>query len=116
VIISLNGIKLLIFVMVKCGVPFEVRTDLLSIVKTRVGFKGLKFGNASSIRNYFYGTTAQVTRTASGTQYVSRVVIEMFCVSNIVSSTSYQSEDNYLNYKAVNIRLLTRWSMWGQDP
>jgi hypothetical protein len=28
--------------MVKCGVLFEVRTDFLSIIKTTVGFKGLK--------------------------------------------------------------------------
>jgi hypothetical protein len=30
VIISLNGINLLIFVMVKCGVLFEVRTEFLN--------------------------------------------------------------------------------------
>jgi hypothetical protein len=39
-IISLNGINQLIFVMVKYGVLFEVRTNL-SITNTSVGFKGL---------------------------------------------------------------------------
>jgi hypothetical protein len=39
--ISLNGINLLIFVMVKCGVLFEVRTEFVSITKTSIGFKGL---------------------------------------------------------------------------
>jgi hypothetical protein len=29
------------FVMVKCGVLFEVRTDFLNIIKTSFGFKGL---------------------------------------------------------------------------
>jgi hypothetical protein len=29
------------FVMVKCGVLFEVRTDFLSIIKTSFGFKRL---------------------------------------------------------------------------
>jgi hypothetical protein len=29
-IISLNGVNQLIFVMVKCGVLFEVRTELLN--------------------------------------------------------------------------------------
>jgi hypothetical protein len=31
-IISLNGVKQLIFVMVKCGVLFEVRTEILNII------------------------------------------------------------------------------------
>jgi hypothetical protein len=31
-IISLNNINQLIFVMVKCGVLFEVRTDFLNII------------------------------------------------------------------------------------
>jgi hypothetical protein len=39
--ISLNDINQLIFVMVKCGVLFEVRTEFLSIIKTSLGFKGL---------------------------------------------------------------------------
>jgi hypothetical protein len=38
----LNGINQLIFVTVKCGVLFEVRTKTLSIVKAGVGFKGLR--------------------------------------------------------------------------
>jgi hypothetical protein len=43
-ILGLNGDYLLIqliFVVVKCGVLFEVRTDLLSLIKTRISFKGL---------------------------------------------------------------------------
>jgi hypothetical protein len=28
--------------MVKCGVLFEVRTEFLTIIKTSIGFKGLK--------------------------------------------------------------------------
>jgi hypothetical protein len=39
--ISLNGIKQLIFVMVKCVVFFEVRTGLLNTIQTRFGFEGL---------------------------------------------------------------------------
>jgi hypothetical protein len=38
--ISLNSIKQLIFVMVKCGVLFEVRTEFLNIIWTSFGFKG----------------------------------------------------------------------------
>jgi hypothetical protein len=40
-IISLNSINQLTFVMVKCGVLFEVRTEFLNIIKTSFGFKGL---------------------------------------------------------------------------
>jgi hypothetical protein len=40
-IISLNGINQLIFVMVKYGVLCKVRTDILSIIKTSIGFKEL---------------------------------------------------------------------------
>jgi hypothetical protein len=36
----LNSINQLIFVMVKCCVLLEVRTECLNIIKTRVGFKG----------------------------------------------------------------------------
>jgi hypothetical protein len=38
VIISLNSVNELIFVMVKCGVPFEVRTEFLNFIWTTVGF------------------------------------------------------------------------------
>jgi hypothetical protein len=41
VIISLNTVDKLIFVMVKCGVLFEVRTEFLNIIYTSFGFKGL---------------------------------------------------------------------------
>jgi hypothetical protein len=40
VIISLNGVNQMSFVMVKCGVLFEVRTDFLNIIQTSFGFKG----------------------------------------------------------------------------
>jgi hypothetical protein len=39
VIISLNSVNPLIFVMVKCGVLFEVRTEFLNIISTNLGFK-----------------------------------------------------------------------------
>jgi hypothetical protein len=40
-IISLNNFNQLIFVMVKCGVLFEVRTEFLNFILTSVVFKGL---------------------------------------------------------------------------
>jgi hypothetical protein len=40
-IISLNGINQLIFVMVKCGVLREVRSEFLNTIYTSFGFKGL---------------------------------------------------------------------------
>jgi uncharacterized membrane protein YqaE (UPF0057 family) len=39
-IIFLNSINQSIFVMVKCGVLFEARTEFLNIILTRFGFKG----------------------------------------------------------------------------
>jgi hypothetical protein len=41
--ISLNSINELIFVMVKCGVPFEVRTEFLNIICRTFGFKGVSY-------------------------------------------------------------------------
>jgi hypothetical protein len=41
--ISLNSINHSIFVMVKCGLLFEVRIEFLNIVYTSFGFKWLKF-------------------------------------------------------------------------
>jgi hypothetical protein len=38
---SLNSVKQLIFLIVKCGVLFEVRTEFLNIIYTSFGFKGL---------------------------------------------------------------------------
>jgi hypothetical protein len=40
-IISLNSVNQLIFVMVKCGVFFAVRTEILNIIQTSFGFKEL---------------------------------------------------------------------------
>jgi hypothetical protein len=42
--ISLNSINQLIFVMLKCGVLFEVRTEFLNIIYTSFGFKGISKG------------------------------------------------------------------------
>jgi hypothetical protein len=41
VIISSNTINHLIFVMVECGVLYEVRTEILYIFRTSFGFKVL---------------------------------------------------------------------------
>jgi hypothetical protein len=45
VITSLNSVNLLIFVMVKCGVLFEVRTEFLNSIYRSFDFKGLKVGD-----------------------------------------------------------------------
>jgi hypothetical protein len=42
---GLNSVNQLIFVMVKCGVLFEVRTEFLNIIQTGFGFKGLNSVN-----------------------------------------------------------------------
>jgi hypothetical protein len=44
-ITSLNSVNQLIFVIVKCGVLFEVRTEFLNVIYTSFGFKGLKVGD-----------------------------------------------------------------------
>jgi hypothetical protein len=41
----LNSVNQLIFVMVKCGVLFEVRTEFLNIIQTSFGFKELNSVN-----------------------------------------------------------------------
>jgi hypothetical protein len=41
IVLTVNSINQLIFVTVKCGVLFEVRTGFLNIIKSSVGFKGL---------------------------------------------------------------------------
>jgi hypothetical protein len=38
---SLNSVTQLIFVMVKCGVFFAVRTEFLNMIYTSFGFSGL---------------------------------------------------------------------------
>jgi hypothetical protein len=40
---SLNSVNQLIFVMVKCGVLFEVRTGFLNIIYKSCGFKCVKY-------------------------------------------------------------------------
>jgi hypothetical protein len=44
VITSLNTINQLIFVMVKCSVMFEVRSEFLNIIYTSFRFEGLIVG------------------------------------------------------------------------
>jgi hypothetical protein len=38
---GINSINQFIFVMVKCGVLFEVRTEFLNIIYMNFGFKGI---------------------------------------------------------------------------
>jgi hypothetical protein len=45
----LNSVNQLIFVMVKCGVLFEVRTEFLNNISTRFGFKGLNLNNVNQL-------------------------------------------------------------------
>jgi hypothetical protein len=42
-ILAINSVNQLIFVMVKCGVLFEVRTEFLNVIYTIFGFNGLIF-------------------------------------------------------------------------
>jgi hypothetical protein len=44
----LKNINQLIFVMVKCYVPFEVRTEFLNSIYKSLGFKGLTGLDSSS--------------------------------------------------------------------
>jgi hypothetical protein len=48
-IISLNSINQLIFVMVKCGIVFEVWAEFLNIIYMSVGLKGLKVSAAGNL-------------------------------------------------------------------
>jgi hypothetical protein len=48
-IISLNSVNQLIFVMVKCGVLFEVRTEFLNIIWTSFVFKGLNLNSVNQL-------------------------------------------------------------------
>jgi hypothetical protein len=46
---SLNSVNHLIFVMVKCDVLFEVRTEFLNNIYTRFGFKGLNLNSVNQL-------------------------------------------------------------------
>jgi predicted Holliday junction resolvase-like endonuclease len=46
---SLNSVNQLIFVMVKCGVLFEVRTGFLNIIWTSFVFKGLNLNSVNQL-------------------------------------------------------------------
>jgi hypothetical protein len=46
---SLNSVKQLIFVMVRCGVLFEVRTGFLNNVQTSFDFKGLNLNSVNQL-------------------------------------------------------------------
>jgi hypothetical protein len=48
-IIFLNSVNQLIFVMVMCGVLFEVRTEFLNNIKTRFCFKGLNLNSVNQL-------------------------------------------------------------------
>jgi hypothetical protein len=47
--LNLNSINQLIFVMVKCGVLFEVRTEFLNNIQTSFGFKGLNLNSVNQL-------------------------------------------------------------------
>jgi hypothetical protein len=49
VIISLNSVNQLIFVMVKCGVLFEVQTEFLNNIYTSFVFKGLNLNSVNQL-------------------------------------------------------------------
>jgi hypothetical protein len=49
VIISLNSVNYSIFVMVKCGVLIEVRTEFLNNIQTSFGFKGLNLNSVNHL-------------------------------------------------------------------
>jgi hypothetical protein len=55
-ILSVNNVFQLIFVTVKCGVFYEVRTGFLNVMYTKFGFKGLTYFYFS--REYFSFLTA----------------------------------------------------------
>jgi hypothetical protein len=50
--ISLNSVNQLIFVMAKCGVFFEVRTEFLNIKYTSFSFRGLMWSYCGDYRSY----------------------------------------------------------------
>jgi hypothetical protein len=41
----------LICVLMQCGVLFEVSTEILNIIQTSFGFKGIKYATYLNIRN-----------------------------------------------------------------
>jgi hypothetical protein len=45
----LNSVNQLIFVMVKCGVLFEVRTEFLNNILTSFGFKGFNLNSVNQL-------------------------------------------------------------------
>jgi hypothetical protein len=47
--LNLNSVNQLIFVIVKCGVLFEVRTESLNIIWTSFGFKGLNLNSVNQL-------------------------------------------------------------------
>jgi hypothetical protein len=59
-IISLNSVNHLIDVMVKCDALYEVRTELLNIIWTIVGFKGLSNTFVVLLRKSLYPKSADV--------------------------------------------------------
>jgi predicted Holliday junction resolvase-like endonuclease len=47
--LNLNSVNQLIFVMVKCGVLFEVRTEFLNNISTSFVFKGLNLNSVNQL-------------------------------------------------------------------
>jgi hypothetical protein len=56
-ILTVNSVNQLIFVMVKCGVLFEVRTEFLNIIYASFCFKWSIFTDSATVkRNTCYGS------------------------------------------------------------
>jgi hypothetical protein len=47
--LNLNSVNQLIFVMVKCGVLFEVRIEFLNNIETSLVFKGLNLNSVNQL-------------------------------------------------------------------
>jgi hypothetical protein len=78
-IIYSNSINQLIFVMVKCGVLFQVRTEFLNSIQTSFGFKGL----IAEFQIYDAGQTG-IILTLQTCEYVPKLT-----VSNLGLVTGY---------------------------
>jgi hypothetical protein len=102
-IISLHSVNQLIFVMVKCGVFFAVRTEFLNIIWTSFGFKGLcvsffcvKFVHSHFCSDKYLASYARLVQTRVGLHVVS--VTFFNCNQNFTVSTNFSEtlEDKIL--------------------
>jgi hypothetical protein len=73
-ITSLSSVNQLIFVMVKYGVLFEVRTEFLNIIYTSFGFRGLKVHDG----DYFFNSVIQLIFAMVKCGVLSEVRTEFF--------------------------------------